>query len=228
MDKGVWNRIKHQLGVSKPSKQMLQMADRTLVKPTASWSGDVTIGKRRIAVDLEIFPSRGGWLFLFGKLSLAEAQAIHNYMRDKVTLPGQNGLATTVLRNDQAQRGEKKPDTPKLERFTGVLSAFSKDSSKQTEIQHTKGWMENDTQRRGWQEEMGNKEAIAVIQHMEARTSAHGDDIASTQGTFSDISSHDGIPEADSTSIHTRTTELFSPERVKAVLKLVTIGPVKC
>ncbi|KIK11735.1 hypothetical protein PISMIDRAFT_122151 [Pisolithus microcarpus 441] len=59
--------IKHELQGWQPSKQTLRMANGTIVQSEATWSGTVNVAGVEAKGTFEVFDSRGGWSFLFGK-----------------------------------------------------------------------------------------------------------------------------------------------------------------
>jgi transposase InsO family protein len=97
MSATTFRKIKHRLGTSKPSTQLLRVANGAIVQSEAKWEGRVEINGVSANVTFEVFDSGGKWDFLFGKNLLETFKAVHNYEHDEITLNGKGG--ETVLYN---------------------------------------------------------------------------------------------------------------------------------
>ncbi|KAJ6513610.1 hypothetical protein C8R47DRAFT_953398, partial [Mycena vitilis] len=97
MDTGVWEKNRHRMGREQPSRKILRMANGVKVPSKGTWVGSITVEGVRCDGAFEIFDSRGGWSFLFGKPLQAAFGAVHNYVRDVVDI--QVGEAKASLSN---------------------------------------------------------------------------------------------------------------------------------
>jgi hypothetical protein len=97
MSSATFNKVKHRLGNWAPSSKSLHMANGTIVLSQAKWKGEVMVGGIRMQGEFEVFNSRGGWSFLFGKPMLQAFKAIHDYETDQVQVSGIGG--TKILYN---------------------------------------------------------------------------------------------------------------------------------
>jgi hypothetical protein len=92
-----FNRVKHHLGAMAQSKRLLRMADGAVVPSQWRWEGPIELGNTRVSAGFEVFDSKGGWDFLFGKPLLRLFKAIQDYGADTVTIQHPNtGLKTTL------------------------------------------------------------------------------------------------------------------------------------
>jgi hypothetical protein len=93
----VFAKVKHRLGKYEASKRRLRMADGTIIKAEATWTGPIQIEGVHIQGSFEVFDSKGSWSFLFRKPLMKAFKVVHDYVKDKVTING-NGQ-TAVLHN---------------------------------------------------------------------------------------------------------------------------------
>jgi hypothetical protein len=66
MSSTTFEKVKHRLGMVKPSTQLLQVANRVIVRSKARWEGEIEVNGVRTNVGFEVFDSGGRWDFLFG------------------------------------------------------------------------------------------------------------------------------------------------------------------
>jgi hypothetical protein len=97
MSSATFKKVKHRLGASAPSSQLLRVANGVVVQSEARWKGEVEVNGIKAEVVFEVFDSGGKWDFLFGKTLLERFKAIHNYESDEIVVHGNNKKAT--LRN---------------------------------------------------------------------------------------------------------------------------------
>jgi hypothetical protein len=93
----IYKKVKHQLKGWQPSKCVLHMANGALVKSQAMWTGIVRLGSIQVQGTIEVFDSRGGWSFLFGKPMLRAFKANHDYELD--TIQVRDSQSVTELTN---------------------------------------------------------------------------------------------------------------------------------
>jgi hypothetical protein len=86
--------VKHRLGTTLPSSQLLRVANGVIVGSEARWKGKVEVNGISTDVMFEVFDSGGKWDFLFGKRLLESFQAVHDYKLDEITLQGTGGRTT--------------------------------------------------------------------------------------------------------------------------------------
>jgi hypothetical protein len=77
------------------------MADGTIIKAEATWTGLIQIEGVCIQGLFEVFDSKGSWSFLFGKPLMKAFKAVHDYVKDKVTI---NGNGQTVVLHNQVEK----------------------------------------------------------------------------------------------------------------------------
>ncbi|KAF8239135.1 hypothetical protein L208DRAFT_1011577, partial [Tricholoma matsutake] len=94
-----FNRAWHLLGNTALSKCMLQMADGAVIPSQHKWEGPIELGNARVNAGFEVFNSRRGWDFLFGKPLLRLFKAIHDYGADTVTVEHPLTGLKTILHN---------------------------------------------------------------------------------------------------------------------------------
>ena len=82
----VFNMIKHRLHNISNSTQRLRMANGVTLQSEATWTGTVDIDGVQTSSTFEVFNSKGGWAFLFGKPSLAAFKAVHDYGEDTIRI----------------------------------------------------------------------------------------------------------------------------------------------
>lgn len=93
MDAAFFQTIKHGLANWSPSQQHLRMANGVIVPSQAVWKGTIEIQDITVRGEFEVFDSKGGWTFLFGKLLLRRFRASHDYYSDVVTIHSANGTS---------------------------------------------------------------------------------------------------------------------------------------
>jgi hypothetical protein len=67
MSTSIFEQVRHQLGAWKPLTRVLRMANGTVARSEAIWSGTVELDRVRTTGAFEVFDSTGGWSFLLGK-----------------------------------------------------------------------------------------------------------------------------------------------------------------
>lgn len=77
MSTAMFRRVRHRLGPSLPSSQLLRVANRAIVKSEAKWEGKIEVNSVSAEVTFEVFNSGGRWDFLFGKKLLEMFKAVH-------------------------------------------------------------------------------------------------------------------------------------------------------
>ena len=88
-------KVRHRLGTTSPSSQLLWVANGTVIRSEARWKGRIEVAGVSTEVTFEVFDSGGKWDFLFRKTLLEAFKAIHNYEQDTITLHG-NRKKTTI------------------------------------------------------------------------------------------------------------------------------------
>jgi hypothetical protein len=96
MSSSMFHKVKHRLGTTQPSTQLLRVANGVIVGSEAKWKGKVEINGVSSDVIFEVFDSGGKWDFLFGKTLLESFKAVHDYKTDEITLHGTEGRITTI------------------------------------------------------------------------------------------------------------------------------------
>lgn len=84
LDVEAYNRVKGRLGGLDPSRQVLRMADGSLVAAVGTWSGVLQWGSAKEETTFEVFPSHGSWRMLIGKPLLDQMKAVHDYGKDVI------------------------------------------------------------------------------------------------------------------------------------------------
>jgi hypothetical protein len=79
MSSSMFRKVKHRLGTTSPSSQLLRVANGVVVQSEAKWEGRIDVNGISINAAFEVFDSRGKWDFLFGKTLLETFKAVHNY-----------------------------------------------------------------------------------------------------------------------------------------------------
>src|ERR1700679_1371915 len=102
-----FNKVNHRLGTSKPSSQLLRVANGVVVQSEARWEGKVEVNGVMAEVAFEVFDSGGKWEFLFGKTLLETFKAVHDYESDEIVLC--EGDRKTTLRNQSHTVGQGQP-----------------------------------------------------------------------------------------------------------------------
>jgi hypothetical protein len=92
----VFKKLRHLLGHLQPSNKTLRMADSNRVKSHGQWVSEVGLGGKKVQTTFEIFPSGKGWSLLFGKPLLQKFGAVHDYTRDTLHIPLNDGSWTTL------------------------------------------------------------------------------------------------------------------------------------
>lgn len=93
MSSTTFQKIKHRLGTSWPSSQLLHVANRVIIKSEAKWKGRVEVNGVGADVVFEVFDRGGKWDFFFGKGLFEAFKAVHDYHTDEITLYGNGGKA---------------------------------------------------------------------------------------------------------------------------------------
>ena len=83
MSSEVFKRVKHRLGTTLLSSQLLRVENGTIVKSEAMWKGRIEVGSVQADVTFEVFDSGGKWDFLFGKTQLETFKEVHSYEKDR-------------------------------------------------------------------------------------------------------------------------------------------------
>jgi hypothetical protein len=96
MYSSMFQKVKHKLCNWKPSSRRLRMANGVIIASDAVWRGTIALGGIRAEGEFEVFDSKGGWTFLFGKPLLCQFRAVHNYLTDQVTIQGE-GITKTIV-----------------------------------------------------------------------------------------------------------------------------------
>lgn len=130
-----FNEIKHELKGWRPSVQALRMANGTLVKSEATWTGTVEVKGAKVTGTFEVFDSTGGWSFLFGKPLLKAFKAVHDYATDEVVIT--DGTTTTTLRNHFHSTAPPPIDRPR-NNATYEVSSMEETRSKPNQEQASK------------------------------------------------------------------------------------------
>ena len=110
MSTAMFKKVKHRLGTTLPSSQLLRVANGVVVESEGKWKGKVEVNGVSTDVTFEVFDSRNKWDFLFGKTLLEAFKAIHNYESDEIAIWGTGGR--TILRNQSDARGRPTLSTP--------------------------------------------------------------------------------------------------------------------
>jgi hypothetical protein len=97
MSSSMFRKVKHRLGTTAPSTQLLRVANGVIVQSEAKWEGRVDVNGISVNVAFEVFDSGGKWDFLFGKTLLETFKAIHSYESDEITVHGKGGK--TIMYN---------------------------------------------------------------------------------------------------------------------------------
>jgi hypothetical protein len=84
MSTSIFEQVRHRLRAWKPSTCVLRMANGTVARSEAIWSGTVELDGVRTTGAFKVFDSAGGWSFLLGKPMLQLFQAHHNYECDVI------------------------------------------------------------------------------------------------------------------------------------------------
>jgi hypothetical protein len=90
----IFRMIKHRLSGWGPSRRQLRMANGTIIPSEAVWKGAMVLGGVTFRGEFEVFDSKGGWAFLFGKPLMRAAGAIYDFATDIVSIRSGNGTVT--------------------------------------------------------------------------------------------------------------------------------------
>ena len=107
MSTTMFKKVKHRLGTSKPSNQLLRVANGVVVQSEARWEGTIEVDGVSATVAFEVFDSGGKWDFLFGKTLLETFRAVHDYKTDEIIVHGKGG--ETTLYNQLHIRDQSHP-----------------------------------------------------------------------------------------------------------------------
>lgn len=108
----IYKRVKHRLGTSSPSSQLLRVANGTIMESEATWKGVVKVNGVSAEVAFEVFDSGGKWDFLFGKTLLETFKAIHNYESNKIIIHRTGGKTTLHNQGHTIAKQEHQPVPP--------------------------------------------------------------------------------------------------------------------
>ncbi|TFK58738.1 hypothetical protein BDN72DRAFT_742461, partial [Pluteus cervinus] len=92
----IYEGLKHEFGMLKPSRKRLRMANGNVVIPVGCFEGEVHVADVVVRDVFEIFRSDDGWEVLVGKPLKVKLHAIHDYGLDEIIIGGNKG---TTLRN---------------------------------------------------------------------------------------------------------------------------------
>lgn len=103
MCSSIFHMVKHRLSGWGPSRRQLRMANGLIVPSQAGWKGTMVLGGITFQGEFEVFNSKGGWAFLFGKPLMQVAHATHNFKMDVVKIHMESGTVTLSNQiNDEA------------------------------------------------------------------------------------------------------------------------------
>ena len=88
MSSEVFKRVKHRLGTTLLSSQLLRVENRTIMKSEAMWKGRIEVGSVQADVTFEVFDSGGKWDFLSRKTLLETFKEVHSYEKDHKHMQG--------------------------------------------------------------------------------------------------------------------------------------------
>ena len=94
MSSATFRKVKHRLGTTSPTTQLLHVVNGMIIKSEAKWEGRIEINGISANIAFKIFSSSKKWDFLFGKTLLETFKAVHNYESDKITVYGNGGKTT--------------------------------------------------------------------------------------------------------------------------------------
>ena len=97
MSLAVFKKVKHRLGMTLPSSQLLWVANGAIMRSEAKWKGKVEVNSVSVDVVFKVSDSNGKQDFLFGKTLLETFKAVHDYESDEITVSRNRGK--TVLHN---------------------------------------------------------------------------------------------------------------------------------
>ena len=109
MSSATFKKVKHRLGTTLPSTQLLRVANGKIIRSEARWEGKIEVNGISANVAFEVFDSGGKWDFLFGKTLLETFKAVHNYESDEITVHGKGG--NTTLHNRSHHTVQLQPVT---------------------------------------------------------------------------------------------------------------------
>lgn len=112
MSSSVYRKVKHRLGTSSPSSQLLRVANGTIVESEATWRGVVEVNRVSAEAVFEVFDSSRKWDSLFRKTLLESFKAVHNYETDEVTLHRRGGKTTLHNQGHITTKQKHQPPTP--------------------------------------------------------------------------------------------------------------------
>ncbi|KIK32875.1 hypothetical protein CY34DRAFT_64408, partial [Suillus luteus UH-Slu-Lm8-n1] len=82
----IFQKVKHRLHNLTQSNKHLRMADGSIVKSIAKWTGTIRIKGIKTQSTFEVFDSGKSWGFLLGKPTLHAFAAIHDYKTDTINI----------------------------------------------------------------------------------------------------------------------------------------------
>jgi hypothetical protein len=98
----IFEKVKHRLHNWSTSDRRLRMANGSVVKAVAKWTGTIRIEGVKVRSTFEVFNSGGSWGFLFGKPTLKTFNATHEYTTDTISIS--DDTQTIRLSNQIADR----------------------------------------------------------------------------------------------------------------------------
>jgi hypothetical protein len=98
----IFEKVKHRLHNWSTSDRRLHMANESVVKAVAKWTGVVRIEGVKTQNTFEVFDNGGSWGFLFGKPALKAFAAMHKYTTDTITIT--DNIQTRQLKNQIANQ----------------------------------------------------------------------------------------------------------------------------
>jgi hypothetical protein len=112
MSSAMFKKVKHRLGPTLPSSQLLRVANGDIVQSEAKWEGKIEVNGISTRVTFEVFDSGGKWDFLLGKTLLEKFKAIHNYEADGIEIHGAGGKSTLHNQSHIPAQQQNKPKDP--------------------------------------------------------------------------------------------------------------------
>ncbi|KAG6825258.1 hypothetical protein H0H92_004260, partial [Tricholoma furcatifolium] len=198
------------------SQCRLRMANRSIVTPLGCWKGMRLAGVEAITT-LEVFNSAGGWDLLFGKPLLRTFSIVHDYNDDTVhvNIAGHSKVLTNGHRDMESMSPEQRAKTSGGCSVAPARGVFSKSlpdpvivTDKRSPDEHSPHTCQLPPMPESIESEAGG---VNVVTNHEDEGAGGGAELEI-----------DGLAHSD--SLFTRHTDLFKPERVDEVLRLVTVS----
>jgi hypothetical protein len=221
----IFKKIKHRLHNWSPSDRHLRMANGSIVKAVAKWTGVIRVEGVKARSTFEVFDSGGSWGFLFGKPTLKEFTAIHEYTTDTIMIT--DDCKTTQLDNQVAdkqmlQRGDAVHLTiDEKQQGTEEARSNAKDRERPSDLpmgqwKPTRVYARREGTVRV-QESVRGREKLPTSTSMNILTSQEEEN--PLLGELPEIE-----PRVDNPSIYTRQTNPFNPARIKEILRQIKFG----